>query len=119
MDRGTSLLAPDDGWPALRVADWASTRDTLHMWTQIVGKIRLSSAPMVNHWWQVPLYVSPRGLTTSTVPYGPRTFDIEFDFIDQRLRIRSSSGGQRDLALEASSVAAFYRRVMAAMEDLD
>src|SRR6195952_5438980 len=107
MDRGTSLLAPDDGWPALRVADWASTRDTLHMWTQIVGKIRLAAAPMVNHWWQVPLYVSPRGLTTSAIPHGLGTFDMEFDFVGHRLRSRSSTGGRRDVALEPTSVAAF------------
>lgn len=105
-------------WPALRVVDWAETRDTLHMWTQVVGKIRLSLAPMVNHWWQVPLYVSARGLTTSAVPYGRHTFDMEFDFVDRRLRIRSSAGGQRDLTLEPMPVAAFYRRVMAAMDEL-
>jgi hypothetical protein len=105
-------------WPALAVADWAGTRDTLHMWTQIVGKIRLASAPMVNHWWQVPLYVSPRGLTTSAVPRGRQSFDMEFDFLEHRLRIRSSAGGRRDVALEPAPVAAFYRQVMAAMDEL-
>ncbi|MGH3919939.1 MAG: DUF5996 family protein, partial [Pseudonocardiaceae bacterium] len=91
-------------WPALRVQEWADTRDTLHMWTQIVGKIRLAKAPMVNHWWQVPLYVSARGLTTSAIPHGARIFDIEFDFCDHQLRVRSSSGEQRSVALEPKSV---------------
>ncbi|MGH4009293.1 MAG: DUF5996 family protein, partial [Pseudonocardiaceae bacterium] len=106
-------------WPALRVQEWAGTRDTLHMWTQIVGKIRLAKAPMVNHWWQVPLYVSARGLTTSAIPHGARIFDIEFDFCDHRLRIRSSSGEQRSVALEPKPVAVFYAETMAAMRDLD
>ena len=106
-------------WPALRVQEWADTRDTLHMWTQIVGKIRLAKAPMVNHWWQVPLYVSARGLTTSAIPHGARIFDIEFDFCDHQLRIRSSSGEQRSVALEPKSVATFYRQTMAAMRDVD
>lgn len=79
-------------WPSLRVADWVETRDTLHMWTQIVGKIRLTHAPLVNHWWQVALYVSPRGLTTSAIPYRSGTFDIEFDFVEHRLHIRTSEG---------------------------
>ncbi len=82
-------------WPSLRVDEWTASRDTLHMWTQIVGKIRLAHAPMVNHWWQVTLYVSPRGLTTSAIPYGAGVFDIEFDFIDHQLHIRSSDGGAR------------------------
>src|SRR3954447_19695407 len=79
-----------NAWPCLRLDDWAPTRDTLHMWMQIVGKIRLAHSPMVNHWWQVALYVSPRGLTTSAIPYANHTFDIEFDFIDHRLLVRSS-----------------------------
>jgi hypothetical protein len=106
-------------WPALRVQEWTDTRDTLHMWTQIVGKIRLVKAPMVNHWWQVPLYVSARGLTTSAIPHGARMFDIEFDFCDHQLRIRSSSGEHRSVALEPKSVAAFYRETMAVLRDLD
>jgi hypothetical protein len=106
-------------WPALRVQDWADTRDTLHMWTQIVGKIRLANAPMVNHWWQTTLYVTPRGLTTSTIPYGRRVFDIEFDFFDHQLRIRSGEGASRAVALEPKSVADFYAETMAALRDLD
>lgn len=106
-------------WPALRVADWTATRDTLHMWTQIVGKIRLAHAPLVNHWWQVTLYVTPRGLTTSAVPYRTGTFDMEFDFVDHLLRIRSSDGGARTVALRSRPVAEFYAETMRALTDLD
>ena len=105
-------------WPELRVQDWTATRDTLHMWTQIVGKIRLTHAPLVNHWWNVTLYVSPRGLTTSAIPYGTRVFDIEFDFIDHQLRIRTDDGGVRHIALEPKSVADFYSQVMQALGEL-
>jgi hypothetical protein len=106
-----------DSWPALRVDDWTDTRDTLHMWTQVVGKIRLAQAPMVNHWWQVPLYVSARGLTTSAIPYGRRIFDMEFDFRDHQLRIRASSGDERAVALEPKPVSRFYAQTMAALQD--
>jgi hypothetical protein len=105
-------------WPALRVEDWVDTRDTLHMWAQIVGKIRLVHAPLINHWWQVTLYVSPRGLTTSAIPNGAETFDIEFDFIDHRLQIRSSDGGVRHVALEPKPVADFYGETIGALETL-
>jgi len=105
-------------WPMLRVQDWTATRDTLHLWTQIVGKVRLAHAPLVNHWWQVTLYVSPRGLTTSTIPYGTRIFDIEFDFVDQQLRIRTSEGATRAIALESKSVAVFYAQLMRALGEL-
>jgi Family of unknown function (DUF5996) len=105
-------------WPRLAVDEWTDTRDTLHMWTQIVGKIRLAQAPMLNHWWQVPLYVSARGLATSAIPHSGRLFDMEFDFIDHQLRIRSSSGEQRQVPLEPKPVAAFYRETMAALDGL-
>ncbi|UXY24054.1 DUF5996 family protein [Streptomyces cynarae] len=105
-------------WPRLRVADWTETRDTLHMWTQIVGKIRLAHAPLVNHWWQVTLYVSPRGLTTSAIPYRSGVFDIEFDFLDHQLCIRSSDGANRSVALEGRPVADFYRETMHALGEL-
>ncbi|MGP4016501.1 DUF5996 family protein [Saccharopolyspora sp. 5N708] len=107
-----------DEWPQLRVEDWTGTRDTLHMWTQIVGKIRLAQEPMVNHWWQVPLYVSARGLTTSVIPHRDGQFDVEFDFCDHQLHIRSSSGAQRRIRLEAKPVAEFYRETMAALRSL-
>ena len=110
--------AEHDAWPALRVADWEDTRDTLHMWTQVVGKIRLAAAPMINHWWQVPLYVSPRGLTTSAVPWGRRMFDIEFDFVDHRLRLRVSSGEERSVALAPKTVAQFHDETRRALVDL-
>jgi len=105
-------------WPRLRVADWAETRDTLHMWMQIVGKIRLAHAPLVNHWWQVTSYVSPRGLTTSAIPYRSGAFDMEFDFVDHRLRIRDSEGGVRDVALKPKPVAQFYAEIMRALDEL-
>ena len=107
-----------EAWPTLRVDDWTATRDTLHMWTQIIGKIRLSRAPLVNHWWQVTLYVSPRGLTTSAIPTDTGSFDIEFDFVDHRLRIRSSDGQTRQVALQAKPVADFYAETVSALEEL-
>jgi len=95
-------------WPWLRVDEWIASRDTLHMRTQIVGKTRLAHAPMVNHWWQVTLYVSPRGLTTSAIPYEAGVFELEFDFIEHRLHIRSIDGGARRIALEPKAVADFF-----------
>ena len=106
-------------WPRLRVDDWAETRDTLHMWTQIVGKVRLSQSPMLNHWWQVTFYVSPRGLTTGAIPDGTRIFDVEFDFCNHRLLIRTSDGESRALALESKPVAEFHRQTMEALDQLD
>lgn len=105
-------------WPRLRVSDWTQTRDTLHMWTQIVGKIRLAHAPLVNHWWQVTLYVSPRGLTTSRIPNADKAFDLEFDFIDHVLRIRTSDADVRQVALVAQPVARFYAEVMDTLSEL-
>lgn len=112
----TSRAGP--AWPRLRVDDWAETRETLHMWVQIVGKIRLAHAPLLNHWWQVALYVTPRGLTTSAVPYGDRVFDIEFDFVDHLLQLRTSDGGVRRIALESMPVADFHARVGRELEEL-
>ncbi|WP_281180069.1 DUF5996 family protein [Nocardia amamiensis] len=105
-------------WPALRVDDWTPTRETLHMWTQIVGKIRLSHAPLVNHWWQVTLYVSPRGLTTSAIPHAAGSFDIEFDFVDHQLHVRSSDGRIRQVTLEPKPVAVFYAETITALDEL-
>jgi uncharacterized protein DUF5996 len=110
---------PDDRvWPALPLVEWAGTCETLHRWTQIVGKVRLALAPPENHWWHVPLYVTPRGLTTSMVPAGPRSFDIAFDFVDHQLRIAVSDGASRALPLRPQPVASFYRELMAALRDL-
>src|ERR1700704_6626063 len=111
-----SLRAP---WPELRTAAWRDTYTTLHLWTQIVGKIRLARAPWLNHSWHVALYVTPRGLTTSPVPDGARTFQIEFDFIDHLLRISTSDGAQRQFALAGQSVASFYAAIMSALVELE
>jgi hypothetical protein len=99
------------GWPQLRVEDWIQTRDTLHLWTQIIGKIRMALTPMLNHWWHVTLYVTPRGLTTSAIPYGRRAFDIEFDFCDHRLHVRSSDGNAASIVLEPKPVVQFHAEV--------
>lgn len=113
--RGTDEVG---AWPALRVEDWTKTRETLHMWVQIVGKLRLAGAPMLNHWWQATFYVTPRGLTTGAIPDGIRTFSAEFDFHDHELRIASSSGSQARVALEPKTVAAFYAEVIEALDEL-
>lgn len=106
-------------WPVLPLAGWVDTYATLHMWAQIVGKTRLALAPMMNHWWQVTFYVSARGLTTSTIPYGKRAFTVEFDFIDHKLSIRTSDGMTRGFPLVPRSVADFYAEYMAAMRSLN
>jgi hypothetical protein len=106
-------------WPSLPFESWSDTCATLHMWTQVVGKIRLVQSPWVNHSWHVTLYVTSRGLTTSPIPYGDRTFEIEFDFLDHHLGIRASDGRTGAVPLEPQSVAAFYRRLMAEMARLE
>ena len=108
-----------EAWPRLPFADWRETCATLHLWTQVVGKIRLARAPLVNHWWQVPLYVTARGLTTSPMPWGTRSGQIDFDFIDHRLRISASDGATADMALEPRSVADFHRELMARLAAMD
>ncbi|MFL6790062.1 MAG: DUF5996 family protein [Bradyrhizobium sp.] len=105
-------------WPELPTAAWRDTCATLHLWTQIVGKIRLTKTPWLNHSWHVTLYVSARGLTTSPIPDGARTFQIDFDFIEHGLRVSTSDGAQRQFALAGHSVASFYAAVMAALRDL-
>ena len=105
-------------WPSLPLEEWKDTLSTLHMWTQIVGKVRLAQTPLVNHWWNVPLYVSARGLTTTAMPYGDRFFAMEFDFIDHKLGIAASDGANSSVALEPKSVATFYRETMAALQEL-
>ncbi len=107
-----------EAWPELPWAAWRDSCETLHLWTQIVGKIRLARTPWLNHSWHVALYVTARGLTTSPIPDGSRSFQIDFDFIDQVLRISTSDGGQRQLPLTPQSVAAFYAAVMAALAEL-
>jgi hypothetical protein len=105
-------------WPELPTEEWRETYATLHLWTQIVGKIRLTKSPWLNHSWHVALYVTPRGLTTSPVPDGTRTFQIDFDFIDHRLRISTSDGVHRQFALPGHSVASFYGAIMEALAEL-
>jgi hypothetical protein len=107
-----------DVWPDLTLSAWSETRDALHMWTQIAGKVRLGLEPMLNHWWQVPLYVSARGLTTSLMPYEGRGVEMEFNFVDHVLDVRSSDGRRRWVALEPRSVASFYRAVLDALSDI-
>ena len=105
-------------WPALPVAEWAPTRDTLQLWTQVVGKVRLARTPRMSHWWNVPLYVTSRGLTTSMMPAGSVGFEIVFDFIDHELAVTVSDGRRRALRLEPKTVAVFYAEVMALLDDL-
>jgi len=114
-----SLAAAADEWPPLVYEDWADTQATLHMWTQVVGKIRMALSPPVNHWWHVPLYVTSRGLTTSPMPVGGRTLEIAFDFVAHELRIDCSDGAHERMALRPRSVADFHRELMAALDRLN
>ena len=104
--------------PPLPLAQWQATYDTLHMWTQMAGKVRLKQSPAINHWWGTALYVTANGLTTSPVPYGQGSFEIQFDFVQHKLVIETSSGDIREFKLEPQSVAEFYWKFMAALHDL-
>jgi hypothetical protein len=108
----------DGAWPALPVAAWEDTRDTLHLWTQIVGKVRLALEPWINHSWQIPLYVNARGLTTSLMPQGGRGVEIQFDFQRHVLEIRTTDGAERLVTLEPRSVADFYAETMARLAEV-
>jgi Family of unknown function (DUF5996) len=105
-------------WPELPHADWKETRDTLHLWTQVVGKVRLALTPWLNHSWHVALYVTARGLTTSPILQGARSFQIDFDFVDHALRLTTSDGRSCAIILRPMAVAEFYAQVMAALEQL-
>jgi hypothetical protein len=107
-----------DSWPELPLAAWQDTYDTLHMWTQIVGKIRMTLTPLINHYWNATLYVSARGLSTSAIPYAHGVFEIEFDFIGHKLAIRTSAGDVRTLDLAPRTVADFYAEVMSTLAAL-
>ncbi|MFL6589982.1 MAG: DUF5996 family protein [Chthoniobacterales bacterium] len=109
----------DEIWPALSLAEWKETAKTLHMWTQVVGKIRLARTPWINHSWHVTLYLTSRGLTTSPIPHGTKSFEILFDFVDHQLQILTSEGDGCAIQLRPLSVAAFYREVMNALRDLE
>jgi Family of unknown function (DUF5996) len=108
-----------NSWSSLPFAEWKDTASTLHMWTQIVGKIRLTRTPWINHSWHVTLYLTARGLTTSPIPHPAGIFEIRFDFIDHKLRILKSDGAVQVIELRPKSVAAFYREVMAALSELN
>jgi Family of unknown function (DUF5996) len=105
-------------WPALPLNDWKDTYATLHMWTQIVGKIRLSKTPLINHWWNSTLYVTSRGLTTSPIPDSAGVFEIDFDFIDHRLIIRKSDGTIKNLTLNPRAVADFYTELISTLKSI-
>jgi hypothetical protein len=108
-----------EAWPSLPLDAWSDTYATLHLWTQIVGKIRRTQSPWINHGWSVTLYVTSRGLTTSPMPHGSRTFQIDFDFIDHRLRIQSSDGASTTIPLRPQSVASFYSQLWDELRKLD
>ena len=108
----------EEAWPPLPLEAWADTAATLHLWMQVVGKIRLAQSPWVNHSWHVTLYVTPRGLSTSPIPHGQRTFEIYFDFTSHQLAIEASDGQRASMPLEPQSVASFYRRVMEQLDAL-
>jgi hypothetical protein len=105
-------------WPELPFDAWQDTYATLHLWTQIVGKVRLALSPRVNHWWEVPFYVNARGLTTSAIPYGDGIFEVQFDFIQHKLEIQTSWGTNTTLPLQPQSVADFYAKFVAALKSL-
>jgi hypothetical protein len=112
-----SMSSIDQDWPALPLEEWETTYHTLHMWTQIVGKIRLMLTPLENHFWNVALYVSPRGLTTSPIPYQGRTFEIQFDFVNHQLELRTADSN-RAIPLAPKSVAVFYRELWALLREV-
>jgi Family of unknown function (DUF5996) len=108
----------EQAWPPLPLAEWKDTCDTLHMWTQIVGKTRLALSPYLNHWWEVPLYISARGLTSSPIPYAAGIFEAEFDFIEHVLRLETSRGETEILELAPRSVANFYEEYLETLHGL-
>ncbi len=115
------LESKEEFWPALPLGEWKETYETLHLWTQVVGKVRLRQAPLMNHWWQVPLYVTPTGLTTSMVPYGKRGFEIRFDFLRHLLVVDTCGGTDKSgtMPLSACSVSDFYGRFMELLHSLE
>ncbi len=118
IDTNPKPLAGGDVWPSLPLKAWQDTCNTLQLWTQVIGKVRLAQAPLINHWWQVPLYVTSRGLTTSPIPYGSRIFEIDFDFLAHQLIFKTSDGVTEFLPLKEQSVASFYDEVMHKLRSL-
>jgi hypothetical protein len=118
MSASKPMLDHPDAWPALPLSAWADTYATLHMWTQIVGKVRLALSPLVNHWWEVPLYVTASGLTTSPIPYEKGVFEIEFNFVTHKLEIVTSAGETRIMNLAPRTVADFYSEITSLLSSL-
>jgi len=118
ISRMPSMNRATDLWPSLPLSEWHDTCETLHLWTQVLGKLRIAVTPWLNHSWHVPLYLTARGLSTSPIDVDGRALDVEFDFIDHHLRMRSSDGGRAELALSPRTVAEFYARVMSMLADL-
>src|SRR5438270_12613972 len=114
-----NYIKPTESWSVLPFEAWKDTCETLHMWTQIVGKVRMVLSPFENHWWHVPLYVTARGLTTSPIPYQGSTFEVDFDFIDHNLFIQTSDGTLKTMPLISRSVADFYQEFMASLRALE
>ena len=112
------MSSNSDPWPELPLAEWKDTYDTLHRWTQIVGKIRLALEPLINHWWNTTLYVNSRGLTTSAMSYNDINFQMDFDFIDHVLLVQTSKGSTKTIALRPCSVSDFYHETMSILGDL-
>ncbi|HUQ34025.1 MAG TPA: DUF5996 family protein [Pyrinomonadaceae bacterium] len=110
--------ATAETWPSLPLEEWKDTYATLHMWTQIVGKIRLMQSPRINHFWQVPLYVTACGLTTTPIPHGARSFELEFDFINHHLLISTNDGIRETIKLKSRSVADFYKELMTLLSSM-
>jgi Family of unknown function (DUF5996) len=115
----TQLHSDSEAWPALHLSDWSNTCATLHMWSQIVGKVRLALSPRVNHWWEVPFYVSARGLTTSPIPYGGGVFEVGFDFIDHQLTLATCNNDAVIIPLSARTVSDFYFEFLDALRALE
>jgi len=107
----------DEKYPALPLKDWQETNDTVHMWTQIVGKIRLVQTPLTNQWWNVPLYVTSRGLTTSAMPYEEKSFSIDFDFLSHKLIVQTSFNEGFSFDLEPMTVADFYEKLFGKLKE--
>src|SRR5579863_899987 len=119
MSVGKSLVGSPEAWPPLPLSAWQDTYATLHLWTQIVGKVRLALAPRINHWWEVPFYVNARGLTTSAIPYHKGVFEVQFDFLAHRLDITTSRGEARSMRLEPRTVADFHAEFLSLLRALE
>jgi hypothetical protein len=112
-------MANVNPWPAIPLAEWEDTLETLHRWSQVIGKVRLRRAPLANHWWNITFHLTSRGWTTGPTPYDARTFDLEMDFVDHCVIVSSSDGRRKTIEMRPRSVADFYRQVCAALEELD